>query len=107
MEKFDLVKAKKIACLNDEHRKTSQGFLLTRGVSALPDVTEVINKVRDFNEFGEDNDPYDEHDFGSFDCFGKKLLWKIDYYDEELDLWADPLSVECCRVLTVMLAEEY
>jgi hypothetical protein len=86
MEKFDLVKAKKIACLNDEHRKTSQGFLLTRGVSALPDVTEVINKVRDFNEFGEDNDPYDEHDFGSFDCFGKKLFWKIDYYDEELDL---------------------
>ncbi len=107
MENVDLIRAKRIASLNDEYRKTRQGFMLTRGVSALPDITEVISKVRDFNKFSEDNDPYGEHDFGSFTCFGKKLFWKIDYYDEALDLWADPLSVECCRVLTVMLAEEY
>ena len=107
MENADVTRVKRIARLNDEYRKTRQGFMLTRGVLALPDIAEVIDTVRDFNKFSEDNDPYEEHDFGSFTCFGEKLFWKIDYYDEALDLWADPLSVECCRVLTVMLAEEY
>lgn len=107
MEDVDLVRGEKIASLNDEYRKSRQGFMVTRGVSALPDIAEVIEMVRDFNEFSEDNDPYGEHDFGSFDCFGEKLFWKIDYYDSALESWADPLSSECHRVLTVMLAEEY
>lgn len=107
MDEVDLVRGEKIACLNDEYRKSRQGFMVTRGVSALPDIAEVIDMVRDFNEFSEDNDPYGEHDFGSFECFGENLFWKIDYYDSALELWADPLSSECHRVLTVMLAEEY
>lgn len=107
MEDVDLVRGEKIACLNDEYRKTRQGFMITRGVSALPDIATVITSVRDYGEFCEDNDPYGEHDFGSFDCFGEKLFWKIDYYDSALEAWADPLSNECHRVLTVMLAEEY
>ena len=107
MEEVDLVRSEKIASLNDEYRKSRQGFMVTRGVSALPDIAEVIDMVRDFNDFSEDNDPYGEHDFGSFECFGEKLFWKIDYYDSALKLWADPLSNECHRVLTVMLAEEY
>jgi hypothetical protein len=107
MENADAIRVKRIASLNDEYRKARQGFLLTRGVSTLPDITKVLSMVQDFNEFSEDNDPYGEHDFGSFVCFDEKLFWKIDYYDEALDLWADPLSSECCRVLTVMLAEEY
>jgi hypothetical protein len=102
-----LVRREKIASLNDEYRKNRQGFMVTRGVSALPDIVEVIDAVRDFNEFSEDNDPYGEHDFGSFVCFGERLFWKIDYYDSELKGWVDPLSGECHRVLTVMLAEEY
>jgi len=73
----------------------------------LPDIAEVIDTVSDFNDFSEDNDPYGEHDFGSFECFGEKLFWKIDYYDSALEAWADPLGGECHRVLTVMLAEEY
>lgn len=31
-------------------------------------------KVRDFDVFNEDNDPWGEHDFGSFEDNGKKDL---------------------------------
>jgi len=54
-----------------------------------------------------DNDPYGEHDFGSIKWHERKTFWKIDYYDQALQYWHDPLSPECRRVLTVMLAEEY
>ena len=107
MEAVDLVRSERIACLNDEYRKSRQGFMVTRGVSALPNIATVLSMVQDFNEFDLDNDPYSEHDFGSFEVFGKKLFWKIDYYDSNLESWADPLSSECRRVLTVMLADEY
>jgi hypothetical protein len=107
MQEVDLVRSERIACLNDEYRKARQGFMVTRGVSALPNIATVLSMVQDFNEFSEDNDPYGEHDFGSFVCFGEKLFWKIDYYDSNLESWADPLSNECQRVLTVMLADEY
>ena len=63
--------------------------------------------VRDYAEFNEDNDPYGEHDFGSFTVGGVKLLWKIDCYDENLEKWCDPLSPDCHRVLTIMRADEY
>ena len=107
MQEVDLVKAGRISSLNDEYRKARQGFMVTRGVSALPNIATVLSMVQDFNEFSEDNDPYGEHDFGSFEVFGEKLFWKIDYYDSNLESWADPLSSECHRVLTVMLADEY
>lgn len=100
------VRATEIATRNDEFRK-GYTFTITRGVQALPDVMDVIEMVRRFNDFTEDNDPYEEHDFGSFDCFGQKLFWKIDYYDQKLQNWCDPLSPDCNRVLTVMLSEEY
>lgn len=99
--------SEKIAKINDKFRKSRQGYIVTRGVSALPDIAPVLSMVRDFDKFSEDNDPYGEHDFGSFVCFGKKLFWKIDYYDSALASWTDPLSNECRRVLTVMLADEY
>ena len=100
-------KSVEIAKINDEYRKNIQGYMLSRGVSALPDLATIISTVRDFNEFSEDNDPYGEHDFGSFVCSGQKLFWKIDYYDSKLESWADPLSRECRRVLTILLADEY
>ena len=107
MQEVDLVRAGRISSLNDEYRKSRHGFMVTRGVSALPNIATVLSMVQDFNEFDLDNDPYSEHDFGSFEVFGKKLFWKIDYYDSNLESWADPLSSECRRVLTVMLADEY
>ena len=98
----------KIAALNDKHRQSMEGCTVTRGVSAMgEDVNEVFVKVRDFAEFNEDNDPYGEHDFGSFMVSGVKIFWKIDYYDENLEKWCDPLSPDCNRVLTIIRADEY
>lgn len=97
-----------IAELNDKHRRGMSGCTVTKGVAALtPLMNEIFIKVRDFSDFTEDNDPYGEHDFGCFEAYGKKLFWKIDYYDESLGYWCDPLSPDCHRVLTIMLAEEY
>ena len=98
----------KIAAINDKHRQNMEGCTVTRAVAAMgEDVNEVFVRVRDFAEFNEDNDPYGEHDFGSFTVSGVKIFWKIDYYDENLSKWCDPLDPDCQRVLTIMLAEEY
>ena len=88
-------KSTEIAKINDAYRRVRQGFMVTRGVSALPNIATVLSMVQDFNEFSKDNDSYAEHDFGSFVCFGEKLFWKIDYYDLALEAWADPLSSDC------------
>ena len=98
----------KIAAINDEYRRNMEGCTVTRGITAMgEDVNKIFVRVRDFTEFNEDNDPYGEHDFGSLTVSGVKIFWKIDYYDENLEKWCDPLDPDCNRVLTIMLAEEY
>ena len=98
----------KIAALNDAHRRSNPvRCMITRGVSAKMDLQRVISMVRSYDVFNEDNDPYGEHDFGQIKLDGETLFWKIDYYDQQLSGWCDPLSPDCHRVLTVMLAEEY
>lgn len=99
--------AAKIAKLNDEFRRGGVRMMVTRGVQALDAVAVLLKEVQEFNTFTEDNDPYGEHDFGTIVWFGKKIFWKIDYYDQNLKLWEDPLSPKCRRVLTIMLASEY
>jgi len=58
----------KIRDLNDRFRATGRNgrFMITQGVQALGEVTvaEIMKKVRTFDKFTEDNDPYHEHDFG-------------------------------------------
>ncbi len=98
----------KIAATNDKFRKSNPAhYTMTYGIMAKMDVGEVVRAVQKFDNFNEDNDPYGEHDFGKFVLDGETVFWKIDYYDSELMGWCDPLSQECTRVLTVMLAEEY
>ena len=101
--------ATKIAALNDAARSNALNYMATRGVVALEEVTisEVFTKVQNFTKFTEDNDPYGEHDFGSFEVAGNKVFWKIDYYTEDLSSGCDPLDPRCRRVLTILLAEEY
>jgi hypothetical protein len=96
-----------IAKLNDEFRRSGLGITVTQGVQALEDLSGLIYEVCRFNEFPEDKDPYGEHDFGSIVWRGEKVFWKIDYYDQALKYGEDPLSPECRRVMTVMLASEY
>jgi hypothetical protein len=102
----------KIALLNDAFRKTLSGgkVFLTAGVNELPDMVKAaaIQEVATFDEFTEDNDPYDEHDFGGFKLCGRHFYWKIEYYDERCEFGsenpADPQKTT--RVLTIMLASE-
>lgn len=102
-----------IKTLNDNFRHTFTGgrVLLTAGIAAMSseDKANIISLVQNFNDFTEDNDPYEEHDFGSFDYKGNKIFWKIDYYDEKMyggsENPADPTKTT--RILTIMLAEDW
>ena len=87
--------------------------LLTAGVNGKGPafVLRALNEVAGFNGFSADNDPYGEHDFGSFELDGTKLFWKIDLYQKGSDFTAgaeEPDNPEVTdRVLTIMLAEDY
>jgi hypothetical protein len=104
---------KRIQVLNDQFHKTFHGgkVMMTRGIQALGEasVAAVVNKVRAFNVFTKDNDPYGEHDFGSFQHEGQKVFFKIDYYDAACEFGSpDPADPKVTtRVLTIMLASEY
>lgn len=120
---MSLLPLSKIAQMNDQFRSTLQipqfgepavpgRWLITPGISALTPVAqiEIIAAVRSFDAFCEDNDPYGEHDFGSFDhADAGKVFWKIDYYNAGLTGGShDPEDAAAtCRVLTIMLATEY
>ena len=107
------ITASKIAALNDALRKRGEGgrILLTQGIQALEEkaVSDIIAKIRAFDEFTEDNDPYQEHDFGAITINGNKVFWKISYYDRNLKYASpDPSDAKVtCRVMTVMMADEY
>jgi len=106
-------KTLRIRTLNDTFRTTFMGgrILLTQGIQALgtEQAQDIITKVQSFNAFTPDNDPHGEHDFGAIEHDGKKVFWKIDCYDENLEFGSpDPSDpAQTTRVLTVMLAEEY
>lgn len=95
------------AILNDQFRRSGLGVVLTGGVQSVKDLSGLLQAIREFDQFNEDNDPWKEHDFGRISWNGDKVFWKIDYFNESLDEWEDPLLGTCHRVLTVMLAEEY
>lgn len=102
-----------LAALNDRFRRTGLGgrIVASRGIAQLGEtaVAAILSMVRSFDAFSPDNDPYGEHDFGAFDWAGNRLFWKIDYYDPTLRFGSeDPTDpARTCRVMTIMLAEEY
>ena len=59
---------------------------MTAGVAELPlDVkARALIQVQTFTKFNADNDPYGEHDFGSFEVAGDQFFWKLDYYDRDM-----------------------
>jgi hypothetical protein len=110
--------SQRIAALNDQFRQGGMNsripgrMFATAGVSALPVEVQLLawHRVASFNTFTPDNDPYGEHDFGSFGISGERFFWKIDYYaDAAMDSGSeDPADPgQCFRVLAVMLASEY
>ncbi len=106
-------KRAKIRALNDAFRTSFWGgrVMMTAGVAALetPVRNAVVEKIKAFDAFDDDNDPWGEHDFVSVEQDGQTFFAKIDYYDRKLEAHsedaADPKKT--CRVLTVMLAEEH
>src|SRR3954447_263694 len=92
------------------HRIGGQG-VLTPGVLALGlDLLMLIDDaVSRFDAFTPDNDPYGEHDFGCVRVQGHAVLFKIDYYDlDRCGPSPDPADPNVtCRVMTLMLADEY
>jgi len=105
----------RIRTLNDEFRRTMGAgkgkVVMSEGVTRLSELEQIaiIQKTRLYDDFNEANDPYGEHDFGSFECLGKKVFFKMDYYDQNLEYGSeDPADPEkTTRVLTLMLAQEY
>lgn len=102
-----------IATLNDKFRRSfiNGEVLLSAGIAAMSseDKANIVSLVQNFDNFTPDNDPYGEHDFGSFDYKGEKILWKIDYYDQNNKYMSeDPSNPDITnRVLTIMTVYEY
>jgi hypothetical protein len=86
-------------------------IIQTEGIRALSpaDQSSIREKVERFDNFTPDNDPFQEHDFGSFEHDGERIFWKIDYYDRTLTKGSEDPSdpARTTRVLTIMLATEY
>ena len=109
----DAERSAKVRELNDAFRQTLTGgmVMMTARVIALgADMqAKVIEEVRAFSAFDADNDPWNEHDFGSFEMNGERFFFKLDYYDLTRAYLstdpADPAVTE--RVMTIMLADEY
>ena len=103
----------RVAELNDAFRRSFSGgkVLLTAGVHELPDMVkaEALHLVATYDAFDASNDPHAEHDFGSFELVGRKLFWKIDYYDKHMEHGSEDAAdpEKTLRVLTLMLAHEY
>lgn len=110
---MDISKTERIRALNDRLRTQGEGgnVVVTRGIAALePSVlAAVLGAVQSFDAFNADNDPYSEHDFGSLDVSGERIMFKIDYYDRSMLAHSpDPSDAAVTvRVLTILLADEY
>jgi hypothetical protein len=106
-------KTARIRALNDEMRQRLIGgmALMTPGIAALgPEaVSRIVKTIEVYDDFCHANDPHEEHDFGAFDSDGKRIFFKIDYYDETLTVHSpDPSDPKVTkRLITIMLAEEY
>jgi Protein of unknown function (DUF3768) len=106
-------KTARIRALNDELRQHLIGgtAVMTPGIAALGEeaVARIVKIIEVYDDFCHANDPHEEHDFGAFDADGKRIFFKIDYYDETLTGHSpdpsDPAVTK--RVITIMLAEEY
>ena len=106
-------KLEAIRALNDELRQnlTIGTAFITVGVAALgaEAVARIVKTIAVYDDFCHANDPYEEHDFGSFEVDGQTIFFKINYLDKALASHSpdptDPSVTE--RVITIMLAEEY
>lgn len=117
MSNNELTQSQKIARLNDQFRQNLAYFALlgqvvtTASIATLPqnEKFQIFKKVSELKGFNEDNDPYGEHDFGSFNHNADTIFWKIDYYDKAMKYGSeDPADKsKTRRLLTIMYSYEY
>jgi Protein of unknown function (DUF3768) len=106
-------KSDAIRILNDQLRTTFTGgrVLVTAAMAELDCQRKkrVLVAVREFNDFGPDNDPHYEHDLAFFDVDGERYFFKVDYYDlTETCHSPDPADPEQThRVLTIGHHSDY
>jgi hypothetical protein len=104
----------RIRNLNDEarHALPNGRVVLSRGVASFSedDQAAILERVQSFDDFMSHNDPFGEHDFGSFKYADQRVFWKIDYFDRDGEHYGSPDPSDpalTTRVLTIMLAGEY
>ena len=103
--------SQRIQQLNDAARQTLTGcrVSVTAGVRALDATDMILTMVRRYSAFTPDNDPYAEHDFGSFQFADETIFWKFDYFDSDFSMRSlDPAEPDItARMLTILLGSEY
>lgn len=69
----------------------------------------LYEEVKKYDNFTEDNDPWGEHDYGTFQFAGEQFFFKLDYFDLNYEYGAeDPADeTKSRRVLTIALLSEY
>ena len=99
-----IISNKEIAKINDLLRSNlSCKVYLTRSVAYSNHRVQIVQSVQEFNQFNNGNDPYGEHDFGSFEINGINYFWKFDYYDDSFKFFQHNGN----RVLTIGQLNEY
>ena len=103
----------RIRALNDTVRQTGIGgqVMTTSGFASLDkDIQDyLLEAIRNFDDFTEDNDPYGEHDCAIVSWEGYRVMFKFDYYDAAMSHGSeDPADPnKTVRVMTIMFPEEY
>lgn len=106
-------KVARIRELNDNFRNSFRGgqILLSASIAELPNVAKVavLRLVADFTDFNEENDPAQEHDYGSFDYCNCEVWWKIDPYNLTMDAASeDPADPEKTkRIMLIGCASDW
>jgi hypothetical protein len=110
MSEASPLKTARIRGLNDQLRREHVGgrIVITPGIQAVGTAVmcRILAAVAEFDNFTEDNDPWGEHDCGVLTVSSRRIIFKIDLYEDPEVKGADgqPMTT---RVLTIMLAEEY
>ena len=106
----------RIAEQNDAFRKRQPGggqgqIVVTRAVDAEgPEfVTACMAAVMTYDNFTEDNDPYETHEMGFMKVMDKDVWFKIDLYDRAYEMGSsEPTSLaNTRRVLTILFPSDY
>ena len=96
-------------CLPEELPRRPRHDDGRRGCASGPVQQAVVEKIQAFDAFDDETDPWGQHDFVSVEHDGQTFFAKIDYYNRDLSGHSEDATdpEKTCRVMTIMLAEEY